>query len=161
MTARVRAALNIPLPQPGGAVARMGHTLIEMLAVLTIIGVLAAMAAPNVRVARDQAIVRDAATEIVATLDAARSAALRRGTLAVAAFDTVRGEARVIAETDTLLVHQIGTELGVTLSASRDSVVYGPSGRGYGASNTTLIVTRGGMADTVTVSRLGRVRRAR
>jgi len=60
-----------------------------------------------------------------------------------------------------LMVHQIGTELGVTLRASRDSVVYGPSGRGYGATNTTLIVSLNGIEDTVTVSRLGRVRRAR
>jgi len=140
---------------------RGGQTLVELVAVAAIIGVLTAMAAPNVRVARDQAVVRDAATELVATLDAARSAALRHGTLAVAAFDTARAELRVIADGDTLLVHQVGTELGVTLRASRDSVVYGPSGRGYGAANTTLIVARGGVADTVTVSRLGRVRRAR
>src|SRR5215831_17431895 len=140
---------------------RAGQTLIELVAVLTIIGVLTAMAAPNVRIARDQAIVRDAATEVVATLDAARSAALRRGTLGVAAFDTARAEARVIADGDTLMVHQIGAELGITLRASRDSVVYGPSGRGYGATNTTLIVALDGIEDTVTVSRLGRVRRAR
>ena len=140
---------------------RSGQTLVELVAVVAIVGVLTAMAVPNVRAARDQAIVRDAATELVATLDAARAAALRRGALGVAAFDTVRAEVRVIADGDTLLVHQMGGELGVTLSASRDSVVYGPSGRGYGATNTTLIVARGGVADTVTVSRLGRVRRAR
>ena len=140
---------------------RAGQTLVELVAVVAIVGVLTAMAVPNLRVARDQAIVRDAATELVATLDAARSAALRRGTLGVAAFDTARGEARVIADGDTLMVHQIGTELGITLRASRDSVVYGPSGRGYGATNTTLIVALGGIEDTVTVSRLGRVRRAR
>ena len=140
---------------------RAGQTLVELVAVVAIVGVLTAMTVPNLRIARDQAIVRDAATELVATLDAARSAALRRGTLGVAAFDTARGEPRVIADGDTLMVHQIGTELGVTLRASRDSVVYGPSGRGYGATNTTLIVALGGIEDTVTVSRLGRVRRAR
>ena len=130
---------------------RAGQTLVELVAVVAIVGVLTAMAVPNLRVARDQAIVRDAATELVATLDAE----------CAAAFDTARGEARVIADGDTLMVHQIGTELGVTLRASRDSVVYGPSGRGYGATNTTLIVSLNGIEDTVTVSRLGRVRRAR
>jgi len=140
---------------------RGGHSLVELITVLAIVGVLSAFAAPNVRLARDQAIVRDGATELVATLDAARSAAMRRGSVAVAAFDTLRAEARVIVESDTLLVHSLGRELGVSLRASRDSVTYGPSGRGYGAANTTLIVARNGVEDTVTVSRLGRVRRAR
>ena len=140
---------------------RAGQTLPELLTVLTIIGVLSAVAAPNVKAARDQAVVRDGITELAAALNSARAAALRRDARAVAAFDTARGEARVIVERDTLLVRQVGAELGVTLSASRDSVVYGPSGRGYGAANTTLIVRRGAVEDTITVSRLGRVRRAR
>jgi len=140
---------------------RAGQTLPELLTVLTIIGVLSAIAAPNVKAARDQAVVRDGITELAAALNSARAAALRRDARAVAAFDTARGEARVIVERDTLLVRQVGAELGVTLSASRDSVVYGPSGRGYGAANTTLIVRRGAVEDTITVSRLGRVRRAR
>jgi hypothetical protein len=67
----------------------------------------------------------------------------------------------VTVDADTLLVHRFGADLGVTLEVSRDSVIYGPSGRGYGATNTTLIVRRGSAADTVTVSRLGRVRRAK
>jgi prepilin-type N-terminal cleavage/methylation domain-containing protein len=138
-----------------------GHTLPELLVVLTIIGTLTAVAAPRVRTARDQAIVRGAASELFAALASARSAAQRRDALAVAAFDTALGVARVIVARDTLLVRSLGAELGVTLRATRDSVVYGPSGRGYGAANTTLIVARGGVADTITVSRLGRVRRAR
>ncbi|HUK62546.1 MAG TPA: GspH/FimT family pseudopilin [Dongiaceae bacterium] len=140
---------------------RAGQTLPELLTVLTIIGVLSGIALPNVKAARDQAVVRDGITELAAALNSARAAALRRDARAVAAFDTARGEARVIVERDTLLVRQVGAELGVTLSASRDSVVYGPSGRGYGAANTTLIVRRGAVEDTITVSRLGRVRRAR
>ena len=140
---------------------RAGQTLPELLTVLTIIGVLSAVAAPNVKAARDQAVVRDGVTELAAALNSARAAALRRDARAVAAFDTARGEARVIVEQDTLLVRQVGAELGVRFSASRDSVVYGPSGRGYGAANTTLIVRRGAVEDTITVSRLGRVRRAR
>jgi prepilin-type N-terminal cleavage/methylation domain-containing protein len=140
---------------------RAGQTLPELLTVLTIVGALSAIAAPNVRAARDQAVVRDAVTELAAALNSARAAAQRRSARAVAAFDTTRGEARVIVEGDTLLVRPVGAELGVRLSASRDSVVYGPSGRGYGAANTTIIVRRGAVEDTITVSRLGRVRRAR
>ena len=140
---------------------RPGQTLPELVVVLAMIGVLSGIAVPNVSAARDRAVVRDGATELVAVLDAARAAAQRRGVPAVAAFDAPGGTARVIVERDTILVHQLGAELGVSLRTSRDSVVYGPSGRGYGAANTTLIVARGAAEDTVTVSRLGRVRRAR
>ena len=137
-----------------------GHTLPELLIVLTITGTLTALAAPRVQQARDHAIVRDGVTEIVATLRAARSAAQRRDARAVVSFDTAAAAAMLTVERDTVLVHQFGAELGVTLEASRDTVIYGPSGRGYGSSNTTLIVRRGNAADTVTVSRLGRVRRS-
>jgi prepilin-type N-terminal cleavage/methylation domain-containing protein len=137
-----------------------GHTLPELLIVLTITGTLTALAAPRVQQARDHAIVRDGVTEIVATLRAARSAAQRRDARAVVAFDTAAAMALLTVERDTVLVHQFGAELGVTLEASRDTIIYGPSGRGYGAANTTLIVRRGSAADTVTVSRLGRVRRS-
>ncbi len=138
-----------------------GHSLPELLTVLAIIGVFAGVAAPRVRAARDQAIVRDAATEIVAALGAARAAAQRRDAIAVVAFDTIDATARLIVEGDTLLVRRMGSELAVTLEASRDSVVYGPSGRGYGAANSALVVRRGDAVDTVFVSRLGRVRRTR
>jgi prepilin-type N-terminal cleavage/methylation domain-containing protein len=140
---------------------RQGQTLPELLVVLTIVGTLAAVAAPRVREARDQAIVRDGATEIVATLRSARAAALRRDARAIVEFDTLAAAARVTVDADTLLVHRFGADLGVTLEVSRDSVIYGPSGRGYGATNTTLVIRRGSAADTVTVSRLGRVRRAK
>ena len=140
---------------------RPGQTLAELLTVLTIIGTLSGIAVPRVKAARDQAVVRDAITELVAMLNSARAAAQRRDALAMVTFDTLRAEARVIVERDTLLVRPLGVEFGVTLRASRDSVVFGPSGRGYGAANTTVIVERGGVADTITVSRLGRVKRAR
>jgi len=38
-------------------------------------------------------------------------------------------------------------------------MAYAASGLGYGASNLRVIVRRGASADTITVSRLGRVKR--
>ena len=140
---------------------RSGHTLPELVTVAAFAAALTAIAAPRLLAARDQALVRDAATEIVSALDAARAAAQRSGTLGIARFDTLAGTVRVTVERDTLLVLPFGAELGVTLRASRDSVTYGPSGRGYGAANSSLIVRRGEAVDTVFVSRLGRVRRSR
>jgi prepilin-type N-terminal cleavage/methylation domain-containing protein len=140
---------------------RAGQTLMELVIVIVIVGVLAGIAVPRVQAATDQAMVRGAATELVAILGTARAAAQRRDALAVASFDSATVTARVLVGSDTLLVRALGAELGVTLRATRDSVTYGPSGRGYGAANTSLIVRRGGATDTVFVSRLGRVRRAR
>ncbi|MBK5189740.1 MAG: hypothetical protein JJD97_15970, partial [Gemmatimonadaceae bacterium] len=50
------------------------------------------------------------------------------------------------------------TELGVAFAASRDTVTYGASGRGYGATNSTIVLRRGAAAETVYVARLGRAR---
>jgi hypothetical protein len=38
-------------------------------------------------------------------------------------------------------------------------MAYSASGLGFGAANMRVIVSRGASADTITVSRLGRVRR--
>jgi hypothetical protein len=48
---------------------------------------------------------------------------------------------------------------GLTMRTTRDSLAYAPSGLGYGAANLRVIVSRGRSADTITVSRLGRVAR--
>jgi hypothetical protein len=52
----------------------------------------------------------------------------------------------------------VGAAHGVTLRASRDTLTFAPTGLGHGASNTTIVVSRGRRADTLVVSRLGRVR---
>jgi hypothetical protein len=48
---------------------------------------------------------------------------------------------------------------GVRVTASRDSMAYDARGLGYGAANLSVVVHRGRVAETVYVSRLGRVRR--
>jgi hypothetical protein len=47
----------------------------------------------------------------------------------------------------------------VRLSTSRDSIAFDVRGLGYGAANLTLVARRGSAAETLVVSRLGRVRR--
>jgi hypothetical protein len=65
----------------------------------------------------------------------------------------------VRAGADTILRRRLGAVHGVTLSATRDSMAYAPSGMGYGAGNLRLVLRRRAAAETVFVSRLGRVRR--
>jgi hypothetical protein len=46
----------------------------------------------------------------------------------------------------------------VSLGTTRDSIVFDARGLGYGAANLTLVARRGSAAETLVVSRLGRVR---
>lgn len=138
---------------------RGGHTLIELAIALVIMAILLGIAAPRLGTLRDRASVRSAATELAAILSSARRAAMLRSSAAMVVIDEARSTASVIVGADTILTHDPGSELGVTLTATRDTVLYGPSGRGWGASNTSIVVARGRWADTIFVSRLGRVRR--
>jgi type IV fimbrial biogenesis protein FimT len=136
-----------------------GHTLTELVVALTLMGILLSMAAPRLDVLRDRAAVRSAATELAATLASARRAAMLRSSAAAVVIDAEHSAATVVVGVDTIFTRSLGDELGVQLSATRDTVLYGPSGRGWGASNTSIVVSRGRAADTIFVSRLGRVRR--
>jgi len=49
--------------------------------------------------------------------------------------------------------------LGVTLQVSNPIVIFGPNGIGWGASNTTIVLRRGSQVETITTSRVGRVKR--
>jgi hypothetical protein len=52
----------------------------------------------------------------------------------------------------------LGHAHGVTIAANRDSITYDVRGLGYGAANVTLVARRGRAADSLVVSRLGRLR---
>ncbi|HEY9514050.1 MAG TPA: hypothetical protein VIQ74_00115 [Gemmatimonadaceae bacterium] len=130
----------------------------ELVVAFTLMAILLGIVMPGLGTLRDRAAVRSAATEVAAMLASTRRAAMLRSTGAALVLDPERASATVVAGPDTLLARGLGTELGVRLAATRDTVRYAPSGRAWGASNTTLIVQRGRAADTLWVSRLGRVR---
>jgi prepilin-type N-terminal cleavage/methylation domain-containing protein len=138
---------------------RRGTTVAELIVVLTIVGILLAVALTRTGTARDRASVRAAATETVATLALARRWSLSRASRTAVTFDTMGATLTVRSFTDTVARRDLGSSHGINLSASRDSMAYAPNGLGYGASNLTLVLRRGVAAETVVVSRLGRVRR--
>jgi prepilin-type N-terminal cleavage/methylation domain-containing protein len=140
-------------------VHRPAFSLIEILFVLVIVVVLAAFAFPRYVAVRDRASVRSAVTASIAAFDAARTLALTRGRHAAVRVDTLGARLVVHSFRDTVLRVPLGTSWGVRVSASRDSSAIAPDGLGYGAANLSLILSRGAAADTVTVSRLGRVAR--
>ena len=138
---------------------RRGTTVPELIVVLTVVGILMTIALTRTRAVRDQVSVRAAASETVATFALARRWSLSRASRTAITFDTAAATLIVRSYADTIARRSLRSSHGVGLSASRDSMAYAPNGLGYGASNLTLILRRGEAAETVVVSRLGRVRR--
>ena len=149
---------RFPHSDPPGS-CRAGFTLIELLFVVSIIGILAGIAVPRTRHLLDSAAARGAAADAASMLEMARHAAMARGERVSVDIDS--GPARLVmrAGSDTLRRRNEHAIHGVRFSITRSTVAYSPIGLGVGVSNLTLIVSRGSAAETVTVSRLGRVRR--
>ncbi len=139
---------------------RPGLTLAELLLTCTLVGLLAGVALPRAGAALDTLRLTQAAHEVAGALTVARAAAIRRASHAHLVVDEVHHRIRVESGGDTLLLRDLRAMHRVALRASRDTITYAPSGLGYGVSNSTIVVSIGARAETVTVSRLGRMRRS-
>lgn len=137
---------------------RHAYTLVELLLVLTIAGVVLAIAVPRAVKTLDRITVTSAAGDLHATLNFARSLALAGGSAVAVDVDSVTGTIRVRRGTEIVLSRKVGHAHGVALRATRDSMTYDPRGLGRGAANLSIIVRRGTAVESVFVSRMGRVR---
>lgn len=137
---------------------RAGSTLVEQTVVLAVIGLLAAISVRAVGRQLDQLAVRIAARDARDVFASAREYAVARGVRTAVHITPVLARVSAQADTDTITARSLGAVHGVTISSSRDSMAYSPSGLGYGASNLRIILERHSAAETVSVSRLGRVR---
>jgi Tfp pilus assembly protein FimT len=135
---------------------RTGMTQFELIVVMIIFGLLAALALPRLARLRDASSVRAAMTDLGATFETAREAAVTRRTTVAIVFDTASGIVRLRSSTGTLLRRTLAASYSISLGANRDSAVYDPRGLGYGVSNLSVTVRRGSFVDTLTMSRLGR-----
>jgi prepilin-type N-terminal cleavage/methylation domain-containing protein len=137
---------------------RVGFTLLELIVVLLVMGLLLGLALPRFSALRDRSAVRSAMSELGASFSTARSAAVSRRASVAIVLDTATGAVEVRSAGQTLLRRPLRSIYGTLLASNRDSAVYDPRGLGYGVTNLTVVVRRGAMVDTLTMSRLGRVR---
>jgi prepilin-type N-terminal cleavage/methylation domain-containing protein len=138
-----------------------GYSLPELAVTLALIGALMAAALPRMARFRDRIAVDSAAREVTTILSVGRHAAVLQSTRARAVLrpDSLRVE-RWTGETWERLLERVGpVSEGVTMEVSNPTVVFGPTGMGWGAANTRVTLRRGSQVETITVSRLGRVKR--
>ena len=138
--------------------ARRAATLIELTIVVTIVSALAAITLLRAGAFIDSIEVRGAVTEIQSMFSLARHVAIARGAQSVLEIDPGGGRVSIRSGADVIRVRDVGPAHGVTLSTNRTSMTYSPIGVGYGAANFSLVVSRGEVADTIVISRLGRLR---
>lgn len=137
---------------------RSGITLIDQLLAISLLGIVVAITVHGVGALRDRLAVRTAARAVRAALGLAREQAIAGGARTAVRFSAVDGTVTVHVGNDSLHRARLTTTHGVSLETTRDSMAYLPSGLGVGAANVRIVLRRGLHADTVTVSRLGRVR---
>lgn len=138
--------------------SRRGYTVVELVMVVTIAGLLMALALPRTLLILDRITVRSAAGDVLATLDLARTLALAGNSAVAVDVDSLSGVLRVRRGAEVLLSRNIGHVHGVRVGRTRDSLTYDPRGLGRGAANLSIVIRRRAAAETVFVSRLGRVR---
>ena len=140
---------------------RRGFSLAELAVVLAITAVVTAVTLPRLRGLLDWIAVDSAAEQVTTALAVARNAAVAQGSRSrlVIAADTLRID-RWQGDSWRAVLRWLGPlARGITLDVSNDVVVFDPIGLGWGASNTTVVLRRGSRTETITVSRVGRVKR--
>jgi prepilin-type N-terminal cleavage/methylation domain-containing protein len=137
---------------------RHAFTLVEVTVTLCILSILSAIAIPHAEKFLDGIRVRSAVIEIESLFSTARHIAIARGAQTTVEIDTAARAIYVSAGGARLRDARIGVDHDVRLSATRSDMSYSATGMGYGAANLSVVVRRNAFADTVFVSRLGRLR---
>jgi prepilin-type N-terminal cleavage/methylation domain-containing protein len=137
-----------------------GTTLTELVVVLAIIGLLAAIAVPSGAAFMGGVLTERAAHELMAAHRIARFTAIMRSRVTRL---EVRADSLVVSvlnDRDTTVVWRAAgpAAAGVLLAAPAHALVFTPTGLPYGLGNGTYTFTRGSARRAVVISRLGRLR---
>ena len=138
---------------------RSGMTAVEMIVVLAVTAVLLGIIVPTAGRLRDGIAVRNATAEALSAFATARQSAMVRGAAVGIGVDRPPGYVTVATGGEILMQRDLESIYGIALSSTRDSTAYSPLGHGLGAANLSLVIARGRVAETIFVSREGRVRR--
>ena len=142
---------------------RRGVTLLELLVVLTVMGLLAGLVIPGSTALADRLAVEQQAARLLVAYRSAWLAARAQQRLAILRISADTLSIRTVrstADPDTLLAWMAPgpSVAGVTLTSAPHTSVFGPDGVGIGLSNARHVLVRGKASRQVVVSRLGRVR---
>ena len=107
---------------------------------------------------RDATAVRAATGDLGSAFALARQLAVSRRHMVAIVLDTGRGVVELRSDGARIVRRELGASYGVHLGTNRDSAVFDARGLGYGLSNLSVAIRRGHFVDTLTMSRLGRVR---
>jgi len=123
-----------------------------------IIGLTTLIAIRQVAHLLDRSAARAAVAEAATVVVRARDEAVAQHAMTSVWFDTLGASLELRSRGARVTRAALGHAHGVTLSANRDSLAFDVRGLGYGAANVTMVARRGSAAETLVVSRLGRVR---
>lgn len=138
---------------------RRGFTLLEVIMVLVVLGLLATLVTPRITSRLDRLAVEQATSEIATFYRAARFRAVTRSTRIRVEIGLDSLRAVFEGNTDSLSAQRSGpSRHGVGLRTTQRVLRIGPTGLGWGATNTTIVLTKGTAAESLTVSRLGRMK---
>ena len=132
----------------------------ELIVVLALVGAMSALAFPRAAQWLDWIAVDRATSEVASFYQTARYAAIYRSQRV--RLEVREDSLRAVFEgvNDSLFLRWPGpAQHGVRLTASRSVIRIQPNGLGLGAANTKLVLRRGAVAESLTTSRAGRLKR--
>ncbi|HXH63201.1 MAG TPA: GspH/FimT family pseudopilin [Gemmatimonadales bacterium] len=140
---------------------RRGFSLLELMIVLAIVAIVTALAVPSLGDIMDWVAADGAAHDVTTALAVARATAVSQSTLVRVEIgaDSLRIDIRMDGVWGPYRSFSGPSARGVQLEVSNPEVVFGPSGLGWGTANSTITLRRGARVETVTTSRVGRVKR--
>ena len=140
---------------------RRGFSLIELAVTIAVMGAVTVATLPALKDWLSWVAVEAASADITTALAVARSAAIANGfrSRVVLAADSLRIDRWTGSSWEPYLRWTGPSELGVDLTVSNPEVVFGPTGTGWGPSNTEAVLRSRSRHARITVSRVGRVKR--